>query len=528
MWTSLARHRPRPCRAAGTGPATAGTVGVRASTPAARLRAASAALLLALVLSGCAGFFSSRDVAPSGLSRRDDSLRLLMVSGRPDSALTRVAPTGPAAPEDELLRSLYAGILAHYAGRFTESGAALQRAADLAEERYTRRISREAISLISSDRVLPYEPDRTERLLIPFYGALNHLRLGRLDGAAVEVRRLAFLLERDPGGGSDPGRRQLLGFLRYFTGTVFEAAGESNDAGVAYRNAAMLLGADPFDPPSAALQELGEVIVVVEQEFVAHRIEQSLVVPLHPVEAARIRSGDAGDRLGTAALVAARVVGHALADADRSLYYDGPRPRAIHVPPPDARHFELECRDAEEGNGKKEKPAGCDEEGLPYIIRIAWPVLRNESRSSGGGRIVVGSDSIGAAMQIRASLSDAVAADFADERPLMLARTVARATSKLMLTRAVEKRAGDRDETVGQVLGAIANLGTALLEQADTRSWQLLPGQIGLARIRLPPGTHALALEIPADGRQAARRIELGEAEVAAGRPTFLTVRSWN
>src|SRR5690606_18456476 len=94
------------------------------------MRSAGLRILLLAGLStlagaGCARLFSHYDVAPNGLHRSDDRLRRLLMAGQPDSALTRVTDKGTAAPDDELLRSLYAGILAHYAGAYDSSNAAL-------------------------------------------------------------------------------------------------------------------------------------------------------------------------------------------------------------------------------------------------------------------------------------------------------------------------------------------------------------------------------------------------------------------
>ena len=83
-----------------------------------------------------------------------------------------------------------------------------------------------------------------------------------LEAAAVEARRLSSLLERydDESPGTNVGMRA---FLRYFAGTIFEAARQRNDAAVAYRNArAMLPGLEA--PDTSARGDTGEVILLVE------------------------------------------------------------------------------------------------------------------------------------------------------------------------------------------------------------------------------------------------------------------------
>ena len=492
--------------------------------PARARRLALVGLLLAST--GCAGLFSSYNVAPNGLHRDDDALRRLLVRGQPEQALERGEDAGPG---DELLRALYRGILAHYAGEYATSDSALERAAELADERYTRRVSRAALSLISSDRVLPFEPGRTERRLIHYYGALNRLHRGDLEGATVEARRLAFLLELDRDRTPAARERPTLAFLRYFTGLVFEAAGERNDAGVAYRNAAVLLGGEPDSAGPPPLPDtLGEVVVLVEEGFVAHRVEQALILSLHPVEVHYLTTGAGEERVTAAASIAARVVAHALSESSDVVYVRA-QPRPLRVGAPPNHYFDEICDDRSRGQSQgpddRESDACAARDGPPYILRIAWPVHRQEyDRAPRPGWSIETGD-WAEPVRLRTDLSDAVIEDFEGERPAMLARLIARSTTKIALTRGIERGVAEHDEGLGQLLGLLTNLGTALLEQADTRSWQLLPGRIGVARLRLPPGTHQLTLHSESG---AGRSIDLGTVEVRAGRITFVSTRDWH
>ena len=488
------------------------------------------AVLAALAGAGCAGLFSRYDVAPNGLPRNEARLRQDLAFGRADSALARLTAEKGGAPEDDLLRALYAGILAHYAGAYDSSSAALQRAAELAEDRYTKRVSRAALSLITSDNVLPYEPGWTERLLIHFYGALNYLRRGDREGAAVEARRLAFLLEREAERKRDDRTTPLLATLRYFSGVVFEAAGERNDADVAYRNAFHLLGRSDSVP--APPDSLGTVVVIVEQGFVAHRVEQSIVTPLHPIEVEWLTQGDGEERAVAAAEIAARVVAEMMNRQVGRPYFDR-RPSTIYVGLPPDHYYERLCEEAlrkaksDDGqrNGTARKKRECPGRGEnPYLLRIAWPAFRLDREPATGLRIVAGDTA--APLAYRASVTDAVIRDFDEERTLLIARTIARAASKMALTKGIEKNVGKGDDAwIGRLLGAVTNVGTAILEQADTRSWQLLPGQIGIARLHLPAGTHDIVVEVPAGGQR--RQISAGRVTVRAGEITVLPIRIW-
>jgi hypothetical protein len=105
----------------------------------------------------------------------------------------------------------------------------------------------------------------------------------------------------------------------------------------------------------------------------------------------------------------------------------------------------------------------------------------------------------------------------------MVARTVLRAAAKLALTAEIEDRVSEKDETAGEVVGALFNIGTLLAERADTRSWHLLPASVSIVRLQLPPGTHDLTVSTGQGGDTT----PLGPVEVRAGRTTFVSTRIW-
>ncbi|HEX7089641.1 MAG TPA: hypothetical protein VF192_05865 [Longimicrobiales bacterium] len=527
-----------------------------------------AALLLALALGGCAGLFGAFDVAPSGLRTSDDRLRRLLASGGAAAALEKVAPEGDADPGDELLRALYEGLVAHYARDYAASNAALERAVALAEDRYTKSLSRGAASLLTSDRILPFEPSPAERLMIPYYAALNYLGQEDIEGAAVEARRLSALLERYRD--DERADARLHGLLRAFAGAVFEAAGEHTDADVAYRNA-RALGVDslllrPAGAWDGAPDSLGDVVVLIEQGFVAHRVEQSVNVLLLPEEIELFDDGDAGERAALAAAIAARVV----ARAAESVSYTGRRPAALFVTPPEGyrpprpRKRQKECPEPPDtarktqaagtrlpaavpvsdsgtvrgsapaehtetrgasASGERAAAPDCRErrEPEPYLLRIAWPVYRRPTPAASPLTVAL-PDGRTEPLRARADLSDAVIRDFQAERTAILARTVARAIAKLLVTRKLEAEVSEEDETAGRVAALFANVGSALLEQADTRSWHLLPGSIAMTRLRLPAGTHALS--VPGAGPDGGA-LDIGQVEVRPGRIAFVEARAF-
>lgn len=512
----------------------------------------AAVAVLVFAGTGCATLFSRYDVTPSGLAADEHRLRRELAAGRAEDALART-DSRRHAPDDDVLRALYRGVIAYHAGDYEESARILDAVAEMADERATKRLSRSALSLVSNDLVLPYEPGRTERLMIPWYAALARVHMGDLSGAAVEARRLSMLLQYQ----ADHDERvepALEAVLRHVAGAIFEASGHREDAQVAYRNAAAL---DSAHARAHGLRDgHGTVLVVVEQGFVAHRAEQDLAVLLLPEEVKAITDGDGEERSAAAALVAARVIRHALAGGP-SHEREGYR-RTLHVPAPPRperprheprqRRAVNECTSAghpadqvasadtsalrprgasvrqqcttEEQTGQEEEDEDVE---LPYLLKVSWPVYRAEARPAHTLRILAGDDEFPVARV--ADVSRSVVADFESERLLIAARTIARGTVRLAAVKGAERKLDDVNETAAKLLSVIGNVGSVLLERADTRSWHLLPAGVSVARLELPAGEHDLTLEL--DGGAASRSLLLGPITVRPGELAIVPVRAW-
>lgn len=504
----------------------------------------TAELALCLAVAGC-GLVGPPKTGPHGLSSYDGELRRLTTLGRFEQAVV-LAEEQAGEAGDELLAALNLAIVEHYAGRYEESNEHLQAAELEVEERFTKSVSRAALSLLTNDRALAWLPSSSERLMIHVYGALNYLALEEPDEAAVEARRLARLLDRlsDEGvEGLGPEKRRLYRTLRYFTGAVFEQAGERNDADVAYR----LAGVDPAAEPK------GGVVVLVESGFVAHRVENAVHLLVGADELDDLRHGSEERRLRFARCFSHRRLegpmnGWNAADDD---WCDGVR----------------YSRD------RKKK----EDDDVSYLMRVAWPSMarphasaplgpvRAFSGSTRSPRLTAARDAtaVDAGTDARepvtlaaeplaagplaagsvppdsaappgeeapgdaafsADLSGAVIHEFNAQAPEMLVKSVARAAVKYAVVQAIEDGARKEDETLADVAAIVGNVFTALTERADTRSWTLLPARIEVVRLHLPPGSHDV--KVAAVGSPG-RTMEVGTVSVRPGGLVVRSVRSW-
>jgi len=501
------------------------------------------AICVCLPLAGCV--FGSRRAGPEGLSRYDTDLRSVARQEEFDRAL-ELTEEGSDDAGDDLLRILHRAALLRYDGQYEESNLLLQEAAREIDDRYTKSISRAALSMLTNDRALAYNPPPFERMMVHYYGALNYLSLDDPEEAAVEARLLSLLLVADAEERLDARDDRLRRSLHYFAGVVFEAAGEWNAADVAYRNAwegwdrapgAPVADVPPGDTHAAApgfasspgmesdveptvvpslsnsaprgwsnaIEALtpafiardrapppdsGEVVLLLETGFVAHRIERGAAVPIFTNDASRLEEGSESDRYDAGLCVAARTLGSStMIDSD-------------------------DCA----------QPTG----NSLFILTIAWPEIRRSQEPIRGARLVAGPDSIQrVSTALTIDLSSAAMSELEARIGGILAKSIVRATGKYLVVEAIEQEVKEEDETAGYLFGLFGNAAAIASERADTRSWHMLPGAIRIARMSLPTGVHSISLELDSLGYANPLRMSLGSVTVRPGSITILPVRSW-
>ena len=519
-----------------------------------RTRAVLAAAILSTSTAACF-HASTRGLAPvpreairAGLTQSDWALRRSLSSGTFDSAVALVAPNGSLAPDDELLASLYRGSTLYYAGRFGTAAYALDQAAILADDRFTKSISKNLLALLTNDGALPYEPSQTERLMMNYYGMLDYLRRGDAVGGAVEARRISALLESfDTRKDSVDVRTRAL--MNYLAGATFEAAGERTDADVSYRVARALVGDSALPFPltgdakrkaiaaasrmaaarasSAPLDTLqaggrngakpratrtakpaviptvptGELVVVVEHGFVAHRVPRMLLVPVTDSEFAKF-GGTPEQTIEAAAAISLRTAAFLALQPDNFMWRDSDDDNSFTV------------RDS--------TPS------IAYLMPIAWTSLRRPYHPPWRGTLFVDS-AVTQTFGVTADLCNAVANDFRRQRGAALARGIARAGIKLALAKTAEKEAEDKKGAfAGQMAKITMNAINVLTERPDLRQWRLLPGEISVVRLTLPAGRHELAMDYVASPGAPIRRLVIGATEIVAGKIAFATTRVWD
>jgi hypothetical protein len=245
----------------------------------------------------------------------------------------------------------------------------------------------------------------------------------------------------------------------------------------------------------------GEIIVVVEHGFVAHRVPRMLLVPVTQTEFEKF-GGTPEETIEAAAAISLRTAAFLALQPDQSMW-----------------------RDSDDDD---DRVTVRDTATVAYLMPIAWSSLRRPYHPPWRGTLVVDS----AATQtfgVTADLCNAVANDFRRQRGAALARGIARAGIKLALAKTAEKEAKDKKGAFAGTMAKVTmNAINVFTERADLRQWRLLPGEISIVRMTLPAGTHDLSIDYAAGPGAPTRRLVIGPTTIVAGEIAFATTRVWD
>ncbi len=445
--------------------------------------------IICILLAGCASYGS-----------KVEQMRLSFSQGKYDVALEKLEKT--KSGRSHLLYLLEKGIILHYAGRYEESNNTFEEAEILAEDLYTKSVSREAGAFFTSDNILPYEGEKFERTLIHYYRMFNYIYLKLPDDALVECRKVSFILQRylDKSEGQSTAYSDDA-FMQYLTGILFEWQGELNDAFISYRKAAeayekyeqeygvsqpaslkddLLRTANALGfeeeyehylkkfgssyKPADSNGEVGELILIHENGFAPSKEAQEIVIPILKA-----------DNLGV----------------DVWEYSGKLRSRV-------GRHY----RDVD----------------VEYLLRVSIP-----NYTSTRPRIAFMRAQAGSIQRPSEMVEDVEAIafkNFSERQPLILVKTIARGVTKYLAFRTARKKKGE-------VAGLLVNIFNIATESADTRSWLTLPNSFGMVRMSLSPGKYNLRLSFHDRNGRIVRTASVQDVEIRDGDFTFLNYRTF-
>jgi len=438
-----------------------------------------------VVLTGCGP-------AVSRYSLIEQSLR----AGQPAQAAVIVEQNeNEYGAHSRLLYDMDRGLTLQLAGDYQQSNRVLEQADDLIERLYTKTIRAETAAFLTSDNALPYEGDPYEHVMINVVKALNYAAQGDLTEALVEVRRIDHRLNVLGDQVKEPSAYRNDGFARYLSGILYEAAGDINNAFIAYRTALdvyeAMRGWLRIAPPSSLHADVLSTAQALDlaDEFERYR-KRFPEVEWNPVFMRR--------QLAQVVLISYN--GRAPRKEDR--YFDLP----ISL---EALQLVLLNRGMSYSIGRQDRAVDSVLYGLSgRVVRVALPRLIPQKTQVAFETMTL-TDVEGGTHSVRSESAQSVTAlaeKSLDVRmPAITVKALARAATKFSMAEGAvigAQLAAGRDAAplVGLLVGLMAKGLAVASEEADKRSWRTLPDEIHVARAWVPPGRYRAGIHPSGQG----------------------------
>ena len=434
-----------------------------------RWRIGAGLIILILFFSGCASVPTYKTVENSMRQHRFDQT-VLEIEKKKKSY----------GKKNELLYYFDRIWADHLAGNYESSNEFIEKANLLIDELYTKSVSSEAMSFIGNDLNLPFEGENFERVMIHVVGMLNYVSMRKFDEALVEARRadqrMKVYVDKY---GADNIKYSEDALARYLSAVLYENSGEYWDAYIDYKKTDQAFDryqkAYSTPKPEQVGKDLLRLSAGLGETEDHERFEQQFPgLKTQNLKALNQKYGEV-------------IV----------FLYEG------LAPVKETEYIQVPVRHSDNTVDR---------------FAVAFPRFRVRNAKHAVARLMVGEREDG--FELFQDISAIAFQDLQDRIALIRVKAIARATAKYQASRALTKSAKKENAGAGLLMGLVTDIYKVASEQADTRSWQILPARIHIARMAVRPGKHNVEILVLRGGNS--QKIPLGEIDVAAGEKKFL------
>jgi len=463
-----------------------------------------------LMVAGCS-------TPPTHYALIEDSLRA-GDRGKADQIMEQAEPSYGA--KSRVLYGMERGMMLHLAGRYQDSNAVLDLADTEAEKLYTRRIRIETKAFMLNDTDLPYEGESFERVMINVLKALNYAVIGNWESSLVEARRIDQRLNvlADQANGGDVYREDA--FARYLTGMLYEAAGELNDAFIAYRKAYdhywLMQGTTQVPAPYLLRADLLRITdalnMTQEHEEYRQAFPETSWQP-------------AGETRHLAQIVVFSYNGRAPRKEDR--FIDLP----VSL---EALKLVLLTKGVLGASTQDTRAAESVLYGMNgRVVRVAIPALVPQKTAVTYGEISLRNPDmdIHARTERVQNVTALAEQDLSEHMAGVATKAVARAAVKYAMAEGVSQgvHSAAGQNNAGALIAIFVRLLAHTLavgtEEADKRSWRTLPDEVQVARLWVPAGSYELRVRSVGRNGERVGRDAVHPVILEAGETRFITER---
>lgn len=403
--------------------------------------------------------------------------------------------------KSRLLYLLNMGALNHYAGDYEESNKYFEEAYALADELYTKSITRELAGTVSPN-MRPYYGEDYEKVMVNTFMALNYLKLGALDEALVEARRIDKDLELLTNKYQSKNKYKSDAFGRYLAGIIQEIAGRYNDAFISYVQAYRAYKdyekMFPFEVPDQLKRDILRLASVLHfddkyDDFVKE-FGDEYAPPAHMDE-------DAGEVIaivfaGLAPLKRELNIKHTGVDKDGKTYTFQLQIPVLVERPTSIGGVRVSCfESSSENSSGVGRSAGevllasgeSSGEDSVSTARTASPSRRRPAVSAKPG-------ASGYAF-LAQDVSAIAKKNMDDKKAVTIAKAFAAALVRYKASEKLKEKSKGKSFWGNVAKGVLIDSALENVTHADIRCWRTLPARIFIYRKRLPPGTYDICAD---------------------------------
>ncbi len=425
-------------------------------------------ILLSLILVGCATYY-----------QKNALIQDYITSGRYEDAEKKLSNNTKAETgKDRVLNFFNQGVVLFMLGEYEKSNEYLNKA-DLYNEDYRKQPVNEMLSLISNPMIKPYHPEDFEMVMVHFYKSLNYLFLKNYEDALVECRRINIQLQQlNDKYKKVKNKYANDAFAHNLMGMIYDAAGDKNNAFIAYRNAYECYTDEytplfHINPPNQLKKDLLRTAYELGFTKEYEEYKQLFNIEYNPEEE-------------KSSLVFLWMNGFGPIKSEWSINFTNIGGDAGWVTFYND-DYNLNFPIFIGNRSKNEKTAF---ENLS-ILRIAFPKYVERKPLYSNATLYVSDQQQDYPLELSQDIN-AIAFQSLKDRML---REVTNGIARLATKKALESIANKQNENLGTIVSII----NAFTEQADTRNWQSLPYAIHYTRIPLPEGNHEIKMIINND-----------------------------
>lgn len=407
----------------------------------------------ALITSGCASY-----------GQKASNMRDSLLAGQVGVALAMAEKEDAA--ESDVLSSMNKGILRRMAGDYQGSNRILEVAKQQIEELHGVSVSEQLGAVTVNDTMRAYAGDRYEQVLLHAFMAMNYIQMNDLDAARVEILQADVKMRE---WGEQPEEDP---FVRYLSGMIFEALGETDQALVAYRQA--------------------------KDVYQSTTDKQAIGIP-GTLKRDLLR------------LLAKERLWNEYASAKKAFKLPDFKPEKTGK-----KHGELIVILNNGLSPVRSESSIVTAVGgeIADTVKISVPTYRQQPAYLFRPRLITGDGTVRTFETVE-NIDALARKALESDMPVITARAITRAVVKHQ----TQEKAEDKGGALASFLMTVTNIVT---ERADTRSWTTLPQEIQLARVVLPAGQQNIRIEML---NPAGAPVEVMDSvvDIRAGKQTFFT-----